>query len=102
MNGSFDFSTCRWAPGLAVQIGRATKLHHIPSAIFDNLITLEDVGILQPHLAPGTKPEVFRRRIFHKIVALDVELARERQLATASRGVLWIINSVQFLGFALR
>ena len=57
----------------------------------------DDVGVFQPHLAARTETKIFRRRILHEIILVDVKGSGEGHEARAGGGVFGIIDSGEFL-----
>ena len=76
---------------------------NVARRIFHHLIALDDVGVFQPHFAARFQPEIFRRRRFHEIVALDEQFAREWNLARAGVGSsgLFTASSSSTLSFGI-
>ena len=63
--------------------------------ILDDLGAGDEVGVAEPDLAARGEAEELLGRVLQKIVALDVELARERDLARSRRRVLGIVDAVE-------
>jgi hypothetical protein len=54
--------------------------------VFDDFGAANDARVAEPYLLAGRQPEPFLRRVFGEVVALDVELAREGDLARGPSG----------------
>src|SRR5205814_8607160 len=51
--------------------------------------------------ATGPEPKIFWRRSFHEIVALDVKLATERNLACSGIWIFGVVDCIEFFDFSL-
>ena len=60
------------------------ELDNIAFGILDDLLALDDVGVFQTNLSVWFEAEELLRSVLHKVVALDVEFSRERNLAGGS------------------
>ena len=65
------------------RIVRAAQLDDVSRSVLDHVRARDEVAVAKPNLPPGREAEELLRRILHEIVALDVELARERDLPRA-------------------
>ena len=83
MDGAFDrapFASSR----LRGRVVGALELDNIALGILDDLLALDDVGVFQTNLSVWFEAEELLRSVLHKVVALDVEFSRERNLAGGS------------------
>ena len=62
----------------------APQLDNVAISILDDLLALDDVGVFQTNLSVWFEAEELLRSVLHKVVALDVEFSRERNLAGGS------------------
>src|SRR6185436_7982176 len=83
VDGSFDLAAGGRSTRFAVEVGGATKFSDPAGGVLDHFLALDDIGVLQAHFTSGAEAEVFGRRIFQKIVLLDVEFATEGNRAGA-------------------
>src|SRR3954469_16892999 len=60
VNRAFDLSAGRGAAGFAVKVRGATEFADGTGSVFEDLVAFYDVGILQPNLAAGPQPKIFR------------------------------------------
>src|SRR5690606_12040764 len=74
---------------------RAADLRNLPGLILYKIIAANDIGVLQPDHNPGAEPEELLRRGFHKILALDPQLAAEGDLPEAGAFVLRVVLRFQ-------
>ena len=102
MNRAFDFAIGSGAAGLALKISRATQLDHVTCIILHDFVALDDIGVFQTDFAARFQAEIFWRRRFREIRALDEQLAAKRKLARASRGIFRIVHGVEFFKLTLR
>src|SRR5204862_6591155 len=79
----------------------APELDHLAGCIFHDFIALDNVSVFQPHFATGPEPKIFWRRSFHEIVALDVKLATERNLACSGIWIFGVVDCIEFFDFSL-
>ena len=52
--------------------------------VLDDLVALDDVGVLEAHFSARLQAEELLRRLFHEVFLLDVDDARERHVAVAA------------------
>src|SRR5690554_2840475 len=69
--------------------------------IFFIVLTLNDVGAFEADFATGAQAEILLGRLFHEVVALDVNLATEGQLTGTHRFVLGVIHGFHHLHLSL-
>ena len=59
----------------------AVDLDEIAFRVFHHAVRGDEVGVAQAHFLAGRKAVILRRRNFAEVVLLDVDLAREGNLA---------------------
>ena len=101
MNGALDLARRGGAAGLAVEVRDAAQLRDVASGILHHFLALDDVGVLQAHLAVGLQAKVFRRRNFREVLGVDEDFARERDLPFARSFILRIVHGIEHLRLAL-
>lgn len=52
--------------------------------VLDDFLALDDIGVLEAYLPARLEAEVLLGRLFHEVLLLDVERARERHEAMAA------------------
>ena len=77
-------------------------LHHVAFFVFYDAFAMQNVGVLEPHVAAHTHAEVFFVGLLAEVLALDVNLAPEADLAGAGGFRLRIIDGGQALQLILR
>ena len=78
MDGALDLAAVGSVAALGGRVvGAAQFDDSTRGRILDRLLTGDEVGPAQAHLAAGGQAVVLARRVFHEVVALDVELAAE-------------------------
>src|SRR5256885_8785910 len=100
MDRALYFSPSSWATALALEVSRAAKLHDFALRILHHFVAFNDISVFETHLATRSEPKIFRRRRFHEIISIDVQLAAERQLAGSSRRIFRIVDGFELFGFA--
>src|SRR4051812_7867348 len=66
-----------------IGIPGALELHDLTGCVLHHLGALDDARVAQAHFAAGGEPEPALHRRLQEVVAFDVDLARERDLAAA-------------------
>ena len=102
MNRALHLATVRRVTAARGRIVRAVNLGHVAGVVFHHVGASDEIRIAQPHLTTRREPVKLLGRVLHEVITIDVELARERQLArTRERHIVRIIRRVQFVDFAL-
>ncbi|PRD39768.1 UNVERIFIED_CONTAM: hypothetical protein NCL1_01509 [Trichonephila clavipes] len=70
-----------------VEVEHAAQLHHLAGSITDHLVAAHDVGVAQAHFAARHQALPALGRGLGEVLAVDVDLARQRQRALAHVGV---------------
>ena len=91
---AFTFRPSGESPPRVSRIVGAPQLDDLAALVLHDVRARDEVGGPQPHLAARRQAEELLRRILHEVVALDVELARERHLPRAGRGILRVVDDV--------
>src|SRR5512145_739840 len=101
VNGALDLAAIRSpsTPRGGI-VGTAEFDHLTSSLVLYHTIAGNVVRIPQAHLTARGEAEELPRRVLAKIVALNVEHARERYLACAHTGVLGIIHGLHVFHLA--
>src|SRR5688572_33282965 len=102
MDGSLDLAARGGPARFALEVSRATQLADVSVRILHHLVTLNNISVLQPHLAARLEPEILRRRRLRKIRALNIELTAERKFAGAGTRVFRIIDSAELFDLTFR
>ena len=101
VHGGFHLAAIRGIAAARRRIVGATEFDNLTVRILHHLGTGDEVGAAQTHLAARGQAEELLRRIFAEVVALDVQLARERYLARACRRIFRVIDDVDLLHLPL-
>src|SRR6185312_3287979 len=80
----------------------AAQLRHLALGVLHHLAPGDEIGVAQAYLAAGREAIELFRRVLHEIVALDIELATERNLARALAGIIRMIDRLELLALAAR
>ena len=96
-----DLAITGCATAFCLRIQRATKFDHASILGLDDVFTLDDVGKSQPDFTARFQAEKFSRRLFHKVILLDIQLARKRHFPRAEFGTVGMIDCRHHLGLAL-
>src|SRR5262249_43548760 len=103
VNGAFDLASVWSPPAPCGRVIRTAQFHHLASAfVLHDPRAGDIVGVAQPYLAARGQTEELPGWVFTKIIAFNVEHARERHLACAHTLVLGIIDRLQLLHLAFR
>ena len=70
--------------------------------VFHHARAADEIGIAQPHFLAGGQAMVFLRRDFAEVVLLDLQLAREGDLARAHARVFRVVDRLHLLDLAFR
>ena len=62
--------------------------------------TLYKISSHETNLISGEHTEIFLRRLFHKVLPLDIKLASKRHLAASKLRILQVVRNVQFFHLA--
>ena len=100
MDRALDLATVRGGTATRCGIVAAADLHHVARIVLYHVGAGDEVGVAQPHFAPWRQTEVLLRRILEEVALLDVEHAREGNLAFSRALVLGVVDRVQFVGLA--
>src|SRR5262245_37734809 len=87
-----DLTAVRSIAPARLRIVSATQLRQSAFRVVHDLAARDEVGIAQPHLGAGRKPEKFLRWILHEVVLLDIELTAELYFTHASIGNVGMIG----------
>ena len=99
VQGCFDFSAVGGVTAACGRVVSAVQFDDFAGGVFDDICAGNKIGISQTNFAPGGKAEEFFRRVFHKIVPLDIQNLREGDFAGAGGGVFGIIDGVSIFDF---
>ena len=89
---ALDLPVGRGTALAGVEVGGAAELGDPAAGILHHLVALDDAGVLEAHLAARAQPEILGRRHLHEVVALDENLAGERERARGRRLVLGVVD----------
>src|SRR6202008_3907124 len=95
MNRALDLAPRLPGPTARLGIVATAKLNDIPRRILDDALALHDVCVAQPYLATGLQAVELAGRVFHEVVALDEDPARERPLAQARLGPVRMFRGLE-------
>ena len=70
----------------------AVHLDEIAGRVFHHAVRGDEVGVAQADFLAGRQAVILRRRNFAEVVLLDIDLAREGNLARAGRRILGIVG----------
>ena len=101
MERRLDLASVGGFSAAARRVVGAAQPGHVSRVVPDRLAAGEEIGVAQPHLAPGREPEELARRVLHEVLALDIDLPRERHLARPGACVFRIVDRLQVLRLAL-
>src|SRR5712691_12308224 len=88
VNGTLDLAAIRGPPTPSGRVIRTTQLNHLTRAlVLHHPRAGEIVGVAQADLAARGQTEELLWRVLTKIIAFDIQHARERHLARAHAGV---------------
>ena len=85
VHGGLDLASVGRVAALGRGIVGAAQFDHFARVILDDAGAFDEIGVAQPHLVARRQAEELLRRVLHEIVALDIELAAERNLSRARR-----------------
>src|SRR5262249_26706214 len=100
VNGALDGAATAVATDRGGIVG-AAHLRHLTVATHREVGALDDVGGTQTNLGAGRQPEILLWGAVAEVVALDPQLAAERDLSRAGGGVFGIVDGIQLLDLAL-
>ena len=89
--------------GVATTGGRvvgAMDAGDVALGIFLHALGGDEIGIAQSHLAAQAQAEILLGSLLHKVLALDIELAAERNLTCAVGLVLGIVDGGEHFGLS--
>ena len=69
---------CSW---FGCRVIGTSDFDYVAFCIFDNFLTLNNIGVFQAHLSSRFESEIFFRRLFHKVIPFNIYLSGERNLA---------------------
>ena len=75
----------------------AAQLDDRAGVVLDDVGAGHQVGVAEAHFPARGQAEELLRRLLHEVVALDVDLPRERHLARARGGILRVVDDVHVL-----
>ena len=99
--GAHPASVRSAAPACLRVIG-AAQLYNFSAFVLYYFLALDEVAVAQSHLASrreAIKPSWW---VFHEVLTLDVQFARERNFACACGLVLWVVHGIEPVGFTFR
>ncbi len=91
MEGALDLAVGAGHTAAGVGVVGAAQLGDVAIGVLDDFLTLDDVCALEAYLAAGGEAEEFLGRVFHEVLALDVELAAEGHRVCTRAGLLGIV-----------
>src|SRR4029077_18985911 len=80
----------------------APELNDVAALVLHAFRTRDEVRATQADFLPRRQAEELLRRVLHEILALDVQLARERHLARAGGGGFRVVDDVDVLDLTFR
>ncbi len=86
MNRALHLAPIRRVAAARLRIVRAVQRHDVAVGVLDHLGARDEIAEAQAHFAAWCQAEELARRIFHEVVALHPQLARERQRTRAASG----------------
>jgi len=92
MDGAFYFAAGLGLARAGFGIEGAAEFNDLAGGVFDDFVALNDADVAKADFAAGGEAEVFFGRIFHEVVALDVEGAGEGNFAGASGRVFGVVD----------
>ena len=102
MDRALDLAVRALGAGLAGRIDGAVDAGHVAGLVHVVAFALDDVRALEANLAVGLEAEVLLGRVDHEVLALDVDLAGERNLVRAHLRLLGMVLDLAQLDRALR
>ncbi len=101
VNGSPYLAAIGRLATAGLRIVRAMDFGDLAIVIFDDIDALDEEAPSQADFPPWSEAEILLGWILVEITALDIEFAREGDLASAGLRILRIIDRVQLLAFPL-
>ena len=77
------------------------KFYNITRFVLDNLLTLNDIGVLESDLSLWLETEELLRSIFHKVSSLDKKLTCKWNLSACSFWLCWVERTIKPLYLTL-
>ena len=77
-----------WVLAQRIKVDGALELHNMAVSILDDFVALDHVAVAQAHFSAQRQALPFGRRHFGKIVALDVDFARQWHVALTKLGMM--------------
>src|SRR5215472_4081966 len=102
MDGGLHFTAIRSVATSGLRIVRAVHFRDRARCVLRYVCALDEVPATQANLASWCEAEELFRRIFAEVVLLDVQLAREDDVASSGSGILGIVDDFEMLDFPLR
>ncbi len=102
MQGGLHLAPVRRVAATGRRIIGALELDDLAGGILHHLAASDEIGVAQPHLAPGRKTVEFLGRHFHEVVALDIELAAEADAPDARGRILGAVDGIELLARTVR
>src|ERR1041385_5182803 len=102
MNRRFYLPPVRGIAAARRRVIGTMNLHYVPLIVLYDARAGDEIAITQSHFASRREAEVLLRRIFPKILLLDIQHAREGHAARSSGGILRVIHRLHLLRLALR
>ena len=81
--------------GAGGRIIGAFQLGYLTLRVFNNFVTLDDIGVFKTYFAVRLEAEELLGSVFHEVGALDVELSAEGDLAARSLGLSRVERTVK-------
>ena len=102
MNRPLNFAPVRALTAARFRVVIAVNLDDVPVRVLDAVFARNVVSVTQTHFFARRQAEILLRRVFHKVVALDVKRFRERDFARSVRFVFRVVDGGQRLRLAFR
>ena len=102
MDGPFYLSSGKSASRFCLRVIGAVDNSDIAVRIFFISDASDKVSVHQTHFISREQPEIFLRRLFHKVFPLDIELAPERNFAAAKSFIFQVVRHIQVLHLVFR
>ncbi|PIB68842.1 hypothetical protein AOA62_04610 [Pseudomonas sp. 2995-3] len=72
MQCSLYFTSSEYCATFGFRIVRTVYFYNVSVLIFDNIITFNEVSVLQAHFISWEETEIFFRRILHKVTLFNI------------------------------
>src|SRR5438445_5278812 len=102
MDGRLHLAPVRRIATTRRRIVRAMNFDDLAFIVLHQARARNEVAVAQPNLASWRETEIFRRRHFTEVILLDVEHAREWNLAASSAFIFRFIYRIHLFVLVLR